>query len=139
MNKKLNYICLLLLSSILCSCDPGVVNSYVVKNSSEYDLVITAKLNQHVRPINEIDSLKITLIKKGEEKEIIRYGEIGRAHDKNEAFLESIESLHITNQEENIKLKYLNRKIWKYQIVNQGNFSLEKVKYILEIGDNDVK
>lgn len=139
MNKKLNYIFLYLFLSIFISCDPGVINSFAVKNNSDYDLKITTKLCKEQRSINEIDSLKIILVQKGEEKEIIRYGEIGRAYDKNDSFLESVDLLQITNQNENININYLKRKNWKYQIVNKGYFSLDEVKYILLINNNNVK
>lgn len=139
MTKIFKSLFLILLSCTFMSCDPGLINKYVIENNSNYDIKVVTKLNQSKRSIQELDSIKTFFIKKGEKREIISYGEIGRAYDKNDQFLESIDSLYITNENKKIKIDYLLRNYWNYKILNRGYLSTAEVEYILKIRNTDIK
>ncbi|RXR15957.1 hypothetical protein EQG63_12145 [Flavobacterium amnicola] len=139
MNKIYVLIFLTLFSFAFTSCDPGLMNEYIVENNSDFDLKVVTKLNINKRSISEIDSIKIIHIKKHERAQIISYGEIGRVHDKENEFLESVDSLYITFNNKKIKEEFLNRKNWKYKIIDRGYFSMAKVEYVLDINNNNIK
>ena len=80
----------ILILMIFISCDPGVVNKYVVENRTESDVKIKSTLEYWKKNFNDKDSIKTVEIKSKSESLIAEYGEIGNAHDKGIDFLNGI-------------------------------------------------
>ena len=82
LKKRMKSLIPILILIIFTSCDPGVVNKYVVENRTESELKIDSKLKFENRSITEKDSVKNVEINPKTELIIAEYGEIGNAHDK---------------------------------------------------------
>lgn len=80
---------------IFTSCDPVVVNKYVIENRTKSDLKIKSILDYEKRNITEKDSVKTVELKPKTESIITQYGEIRNAHDKGIDFLNGIDTIII--------------------------------------------
>lgn len=137
--KKINFLILsLLVLTILFSCDPGVVNSYYIENRTDYDLDVEASIVSGRRSVNKNDSLIKTVFKSSEIKEIISYGQIGRANDKGSNFLNDVDTINITSTNRKLLINIYDRTNWNIE-VNRSIFELDEVKYILVLENKDFR
>ncbi|MFD2892581.1 hypothetical protein ACFS5J_11220 [Flavobacterium chuncheonense] len=125
----------ILIIIIFTSCDPGVVNKYVIINRTQSDLKIESILEFGKRKINGKDSIKNVEIKPKMEKIITEYGEIGNAHDKGIYFLEGIDTIIVKSDNRNLKKNIFDRKNWEYKVTKTGVFSMDEVEYRLILTD----
>lgn len=121
------------------SCDPGVVNKYVVENKTGSDLTIKSILEYGNRNINEKDSIKSTELKSKTESIITKYGEIGNAHDKGIGFLNGIDTIIVKMDNRTLNKNIYDRKNWEYKVLNSGLFSMDEVEYKLILTETDFK
>ena len=119
------------------SCDPGVINKFVVENKTESEIIIESKLKSGRRNIGEKDSIKSVEIKPQSEAVIINYGEIGNAHDKGINFLEGIDTIIIKKKNGVLDINLFDRKNWTFKVIKRRLFSLDEVEYRLTLTDND--
>ena len=120
-----------LILMISTSCDPGVVNKYVVENRTESDLKIKSILEYGKRKITEKDSIKVVELKPETESIIMEYGEIGKANDKGTNFLNGIDTIIIKKVNGKLAKNIFDRKNWKYKVLKSGLFSMDEVEYKL--------
>ncbi len=130
-------IILLLILMIFTSCDPGVVNKYVIENRTKSDLKIESILDYGKRNITEKDSVKTVELKPYTESIITQYGEIGNAHDKGIDFLNGIDTIIIRKVNEKLIKDIFDRKNWKYRVLKSGLFSMDEVEYKLILTENN--
>jgi len=133
-------ILLIIISSIFfLSCDPGLINNYVVENKSDYLIKTEFRLINGFRTLNSSDSIQRILIEPKSKIEVVDYGEIGNAYDKKQYFLEAFDtiSFHINGMEVSKKIK--NRNSWNYNVLNEGLLSMDEVEYKLVIENGDLK
>jgi|GEM_PF-2217334 len=130
-------IILILILIISASCDPGVVNKYVVENKTESELKIESKLEFGNRNITEKDSIKRVGINPKSESIIAEYGEIGTAHDKGIDFLNGIDTIIVKMDNRAFKKNLNDRKNWKYRVLKSGLFSMDEVEYKLILTEKD--
>ena len=122
----------IIISITFMSCDPGLINGYVVKNESSYIIKSDVRLDEGRRASND-DSIYTVKINPKSLVKIIEYGEIGNAHDKKQSFLEAFDTISISSGELLFNTGFTDRKNWQYKVINRGLFSLDKVEYILVI------
>ena len=132
-----NKITLILGALIFVSCDPGLVNNYVIENNSDFSVVEKSKLVYKEQSIYSPDTVQIKQIKPGYEIEFDNYGEIGNAYDKNEMFLEAFDTLAVTLNGMDLSEKIMERKKWKYRVIKQGLTTLDEVEYKLVLQNED--
>ena len=130
-------IILILILIIFTSCDPGVVNKYVVENKTESELKIESILQYGNRNITDQDSVKIIKLKPKTESIITEYGEIGNAHDKGINFLNGIDTIIIKMDNRTLIKNIYDRKNWDYKVLNSGLFSMDEVEYKLILNETD--
>jgi hypothetical protein len=130
-------IILLLILMIFTSCDPGVVNKYVIENRTKSDLKIESILDYGKRNITEKDSVKTVELKPNTESIITQYGEIGNAHDKGIDFLNGIDTIIIRKVNGKLIKDIFDRKNWKYRVLKSGLFSMDEVEYKLILTENN--
>ncbi len=127
----------ILLIMIFTSCDPGVINKYVVENRTESDLEIKSLLKYENRNTTEKDTKNIVELKPRTKSLIREYGEIGNAHDKGSNFLNRIDTI-IVKMDHRILVKAIfNRKNWNYKVLKSSFFSLDEVEYKLTLIEKD--
>ena len=119
------------------SCDPGVVNKYVVENKTESELKIESILEYGNRNITEKDSVKNIELKPKTESIITKYGEIGNAHDKGIGFLNGIDTIIVKIDNRTLTKNIYDRKNWEYKVLNSGLFSMGEVEYKLILTETD--
>ncbi len=122
---------------IFTSCDPGVVNKYVIENRTESDLEIESMLKYGRRNLSENDSVKTVELKPKTESIIIKYGEIGTAHDKGFDFFNEIDTLIVKMDNRILKKNIFDRNNWEYRVLKSGLFSMDEVEYKLVLTDNN--
>lgn len=122
---------------IFTSCDPGVLNKYVVENRTESDLKIKYTLEYWKRNFNDKDSIKSVEIKSKSESLITEYGEIGNAHDKGIDFLIGIDTIIIKKPNGKLTKNIFDRKNWEYKVLKSGLFSMDEVEYKLILTENN--
>ena len=127
----------LLILMIFTSCDPGVVNKYVVENRTKSDLKIESILEYGNRNITEKDSIKTAELKSKTESIITEYGEIGNAHDKGIDFLNGIDTIIVKMNNRTLNKNIYDRKNWEYRVLNSGLFSMDEVEYKLILTETD--
>lgn len=130
-------IILLLILMIFTSCDPGVVNKYVIENRTKSDLKIESILDYGKRNITEKDSVKTVELKPNTESIITQYGEIGNSHDKGIDFLNGIDTIIIRKVNGKLIKDIFDRKNWKYRVLKSGLFSMDEVEYKLILTENN--
>jgi len=130
-------IILILILIIFTSCDPGVVNKYVVENKTKSELKIESILEYGNRNITDQDSVKIIKLKPKTESIITEYGEIGNAHDKGINFLNGIDTIIIKMDNRTLIKNIYHRKNWDYKVLNSGFFSMDEVEYKLILTETD--
>jgi len=140
-STKFHYIKLLMIlicSMLLVSCDPGLINNYVIENNSEFPVMVNFKLIDQQLSIDIPDSIQTLLIKPDSKIEFVDYGEIGNAHDKELDFLEAFEflSLIINGIDRTDKIK--ERINWEYKVLQKGLNKLDEVQYELLITNEDL-
>lgn len=122
---------------IFTSCDPGVVNKYVIENRTGSDLKIETTLEYGNRNITEKDSVKMVELKPKTESIITEYGEIGNAHDKGIDFLDGIDTIIVKMNNRTLNKNIFDRKNWKYKVLKSGFFSMDEVEYKLILTENN--
>ena len=127
----------ILILMIFTSCDPGVVNKYVVENRTDSDLTIESILEYGNRNITEKDSIKTAELKSKTESIITEYGEIGNAHDKGIDFLNGIDTIIVKMNNRTLNKNIYDRKNWEFRVLNSGLFSMDEVEYKLILTDTD--
>ena len=127
----------ILISMIFTSCDPGVVNKYVIENRTDSDLAIESILEYGNRNIIEKDSIKTAELQSKTESIIIEYGEIGNAHDKGIDFLNGIDTIIVKMNSRTLNKNIYDRKNWEYRVLNSGLFSMDEVEYKLILTETD--
>ena len=127
----------ILILMIFTSCDPGVVNKYVIENRTKSDLKIESILEYGKRNITEKDSIKTVELKTNTESIITEYGEIGNAHDKEIDFLDGVDTIIVKMDNRTLNKNIFNRKNWKYKVLKSGLFSMDEVEYKLILTEND--
>ena len=133
MKRKIPILILI----IFTSCDPGVVNKYVIENRTNSDLKIESILEYGKRNINDKDSIKTVEIKPKSESLIVKYGEIGNAHDKGIDFLNGIDTIIIQKTNRELIKDIFDRNNWEYKVLNSGLFLMDEVEYKLILTEND--
>ncbi|WP_155839611.1 hypothetical protein [Aquimarina latercula] len=137
MKKRIKSIIPILILIIFTSCDPGVVNKYVVENRTESELKIDSKLKFENRSITEKDSVKNVEINPTTELIIAEYGEIGNAHDKGIDFLNGIDTIIVKMDNRTLRKNINDRKNWKYRVLKNGLLSMDEVEYKLILTEKD--
>lgn len=130
-------IVLILILMIFTSCDPEVVNKYVIENRTESYLKIESILEYGKRNITEKDSVKTVELKSKTESIITEYGEIGNAHDKGIDFLICIDTIIVKMDNRTLNKNIFDRKHWKYKVLKSGLFSIDEVEYKLILTENN--
>lgn len=127
----------ILILTIFTSCDPGVVNKYVVENRTDSNLTIESILEHGNRNKTEKDSIKTVELKSKTESIITEYGEIGNAHDKGINFLDGIDTIIVKIDKWTLNKNIYDRKNWEYRVLNSGLFSMDEVEYKLTLTETD--
>jgi hypothetical protein len=125
-------------SIVFMSCDPGLINNYVVENESDHLVEAKFRLQQGYRTINSTDTIQTIKINPQSKIEIVNYGEIGNAHDKKQYFLEAFDTIWISSINVLMKKNIVNRNNWKYRVIKRGLQSLDEVEYKLIIKNEDL-
>lgn len=134
--KIRNLLFIILPTFFLVSCDPGLVNNYVVENNSDYEINVTIKVNKLRISVLKNDSTYRTHLKKSEVKKIASYGQIGNAHDKGDHFLEDIDTLIIETRNLKLAKNIYNRSNWQINL-KKSFFSMDEANYTLVINNKD--
>ncbi len=127
----------ILILIVFTSCDPGVVNKYVVENQTDSVLRIESKLNFVHRSVNKKDSVDKVELKPEAATIITEYGEIGRAHDKGEGFLSGIDTIIVKMNNRTLIKDIYDRKNWEYKVLKSGTFLTDEVEYLLKLSKTD--
>ncbi|AIZ42469.1 hypothetical protein [Cellulophaga baltica] len=127
----------LLILIVFSSCDPGVVNKFVVENRTQSDIKIESILEYGRRNISDKDSIKTMELKPQSESLIVEYGEIGTAIDKGLNFLEGIDTIIVKKENGILNKNIFDRKNWKFKILKSGLFTMDEVEYKLILTDNN--
>lgn len=135
--KQLKKIISFIIILIFISCDPGLVNKYVVENRTDSNMVIQTKLEYHHRRLNENDTIKRVDLPSITKSLIIEYGEIGSAYDKGIDFLNAIDTITIHMGNRTLNKDIYDRKNWSYKVLRRGLFSIDKVEYKLILKTSD--
>jgi hypothetical protein len=134
--KIRNLLFIILPTFLLVSCDPGLINNYVVENNSDYDINITIKVNKLSRSDIKNDSINRTYLQKTAVMKIASYGQIGTAHDKGDHFLEDIDTLIIETGNLKLAKNIYDRSNWKINL-KKSFFSMDEANYTLVINNKD--
>lgn len=132
-------VVIFLTAIIFISCDPGVINNYVVANESDYLFEVRFRLQEGFRTLNTSGTIQTIKINPKSKVEIVEYGEIGIALDKREYFLEAFDTLSIYPIGMSLKKSIRDRSNWKYQVISEGLFSMDEVEYKFIINNEDLK
>ena len=124
---------------IFSSCDPGVVNTFVIENKTESDVTIESILEYGRRNISDKDSIKTVELKCKSESLIVEYGEIGTAQDKGIDFLEGIDTIIVKRKNRILNKNIFDRNNWEYKVLKSGLFSMDEVEYKLILTENYFK
>ncbi|WP_299892380.1 hypothetical protein [uncultured Lacinutrix sp.] len=127
----------LLILIVLSSCDPGVVNKFVVENRTQSDIKIESILEYGRRNISDKDSIKTMKLRPQSESLIVEYGEIGTAIDKGLNFLEGIDTIIVKKENGILNKNIFDRENWKFKILKSGLFTMDEVEYKLILTDNN--
>ncbi len=127
----------LLILILFSSCDPGVVNKFVVENKTESDMKIEYILEYGIKNTSDEDSIKIVELKSKSDLIIVEYDEIGTARDKGIDFLEGIDTLIVKKENGSLSKNIFDRKNWKFKVLKNGLFSMDEVEYKLTLTEND--
>lgn len=130
-------ISLILILIIFTSCDPGVVNRFVVENRTESNIKVESILKYGNRNISDKDSIKTVELKPNSELLIIEYGEIGTAKDKGVDFLEGIDTIIVTKEKEVLNRNIFDRINWEFKILNSGILKMNEVEYKIILTERD--
>ena len=122
-------IILILFLIIFTSCDPSVVNRFVVENRTESNIKVESILKYGNRNISDKDSIKTVELKPNSELLIVEYGEIGTAKDKGVDFLEGIDTIIVTKEKEVLNKNIFDRINWEFKILNSGILKMNEVEY----------
>lgn len=133
-----NIILLILSSIILISCDPGLINNYVIENQSDYLIETKVRLKQGQRKSNSSDSIQVIKVKPKSKVKIIDYAEIGNTHDKKQFFLEEFDTISIRINGMKISKNINNRVNWRYEVIREELLSLDEVQYNFVIENTDL-
>ncbi len=136
---KAKIVVTVLLVVLLSSCDPGLINHYVVENKSEYVIEASFRLKSGHRKFDASDTIQIVQILPQTIVEIIEYGEIGMAHNKTQQFLEAFDTITLHSIDASIKIDVRNWANWKYEVIKEGLFSIDEVEYRLVLNNKDLK
>lgn len=137
---KMKSVLLLLLGSILLlSCDPGLINNYVVENRSDHSIEAEFRFVNGYSQSSPEDSIRKVRIEPKSTTEVIDYSEIGTAKDKNQHFLEAFDTLYLRVEGMEVKKDIAERKNWNYKVVRRGPLTLDEVEYILVIENGDLE
>ncbi len=131
-------VMILLYSIAFTSCDPGLINNYVVDNQSDYSVEAKVRLQEGHRRIHETDTIQIVKIKPKSKIEIIDYGQIGSAHDKKQHFLEAFDTISIQSNGIPFKKRVRERNNWSYRVISEGLLSMDEVEYIFVINNEAI-
>ena len=132
-------IILILILIIFTSCDPGVVNRFVVENRTEQNIKVESILKYGNRNISDKDSIKTVELKPNSELLIVEYGEIGTAKDKGVDFLEGIDTIIVTKEKEVLNKNIFDRINWEFKILNSGILKMNEVEYKIILTERDFK
>ena len=132
-------ISLILILIIFTSCDPGVVNRFVVENRTESNIKVESILKYGNRNISDKDSIKTVELKPNSELLIVEYGEIGTAKDKGVDFLEGIDTIIVTKEKEVLNKNIFDRINWEFKILNSGILKMNEVEYKIILTERDFK
>ena len=132
-------IILILILIIFTSCDPGVVNRFVVENRTESNIKVESILKYGNRNISDKDSIKTVELKPNSELLIVEYGEIGTAKDKGVDFLEGIDTIIVTKEKEVLNKNIFDRINWEFKILNSGILKMNEVEYKIILTERDFK
>lgn len=132
-------IILILFLIIFTSCDPGVVNRFVVENRTESNIKVESILKYGNRNISDKDSIKTVELKPNSELLIVEYGEIGTAKDKGVDFLEGIDTIIVTKEKEVLNKNIFDRINWEFKILNSGILKMNEVEYKIILTERDFK
>lgn len=132
-------IILILILIIFTSCDPGVVNRFVVENRTESNIKVESILKYGNRNISDKDSIKTVELKPNSELLIVEYGEIGTAKDKGVDFLEGIDTIIVTKEKEVLNRNIFDRINWEFKILNSGILKMNEVEYKIILTERDFK
>ncbi|PHN00566.1 hypothetical protein [Flavilitoribacter nigricans] len=136
----MRIITILTLALTFCSaCDPGVVNKYVIKNATPFNITIESKLEYGSRSISEKDSIKVLELKPDSESLIMEYGEIGNAHDKGVKFLEGLDTIIVKSGNKRLEKDIFDQQNWKYKVLKRGLLSMDEVEYTFTLSRDDLK
>ena len=130
-------ISLILILIIFTSCDPGVVNRFVVENRTESNIKVESILKYGNRNISDKDSIKTVELKPNSELLIVEYGEIGTAKDKGVDFLEGIDTIIVTKGKEVLNINIFDRINWEFKILNSGILKMNEVEYKIILTERD--
>ncbi|WP_297867845.1 hypothetical protein [uncultured Flavobacterium sp.] len=130
-------ISLILILIIFTSCDPGVVNRFVVENRTESNIKVESILKYGNRNISDKDSIKTVELKPNSELLIVEYGEIGTAKDKGVDFLEGIDTIIVTKEKEVLNRNIFDRINWEFKILNSGILKMNEVEYKIILTERD--
>ncbi len=130
-------ISLILILIIFTSCDPGVVNRFVVENRTESNIKVESILKYGNRNISDKDSIKTVELKPNSELLIMEYGEIGTAKDKGVDFLEGIDTIIVTKEKEVLNRNIFDRINWEFKILNSGILKMNEVEYKIILTERD--
>ncbi len=130
-------IILILILIIFTSCDPGVVNRFVVENRTESNIKVESILKYGNRNISDKDSIKTVELKPNSELLIVEYGEIGTAKDKGVDFLEGIDTIIVTKEKEVLNRNIFDRINWEFKILNSGILKMNEVEYKIILTERD--
>lgn len=132
-------IILILFLIIFTSCDPSVVNRFVVENRTESNIKVESILKYGNRNISDKDSIKTVELKPNSELLIVEYGEIGTAKDKGVDFLEGIDTIIVTKEKEVLNKNIFDRINWEFKILNSGILKMNEVEYKIILTERDFK
>ena len=124
-------------STLLMSCDPGLINNYVIENKSDFLVNVKFKLTEGHRKMQSTDTIQSKQIRPGETVEFIDYGEIGNAYDKQEQFLDAFETVTASINGVDLTEKISQRSNWHYKEIHKGLSKLDEVEYKLVIQNED--
>jgi len=136
---RMKRIISLFILIIFSSCDPGVVNTFVIENKTESDVTIESILEYGRRNISDKDSIKTVELKCKSESLIVEYGEIGTAQDKGIDFLEGIDTIIVKRKNRILNKNIFDRNNWEYKVLKSGLFSMDEVEYKLILTENYFK
>ena len=122
----------------MMSCDPGLINNYVVENESDLLVEVNFRLQEGHRTFNETDIIQRIKIEPKSKIEFVEYGEIGNAYDKEGDILEAFDTISIQSNGIPLKKGVRERNNWNFRVVKEGLFSMDEVEYKLVVRNEDL-